>query len=396
VLSTLRDVLPRRNWDVHVLSLTSRDGRLAKAMGGGPLDAVDLPEPPTLAGGVLAKLANLTRTLTYARRHSGVVADSLADVAALPTEGPVLLQTVSPNLLPLVGRVGERLGLPIVWDMPNTVGDVGRLGLNRRFYDRLCRRHDVLPLANSRHTADSFRPGEAVDIVQPMTDEQRFDPRLVPGARAELRRELDIADDAPVIGLVTRLTADKGAHLAIDAVTRVNRDLAQPFHLLVVGEGESAFLDEVRRRATEADGRVHVLPATDEPRRIWAACDIGLNSRVSAEPFGLSVIEAMMMGCPVVAHGFGGPAETVADGVTGWLAPQSDPPRLADALTEAFARAAAERAKWPRMARAARARTLRCYSARVLSQKYVRLAAAHARAAAASAKMRTPEAADPA
>ena len=53
---------------------------------------------------------------------------------------------------------------------------------------------------------------------------------------------------------------------------------------------------------------------------------------VQAEPFGLVVLEAMAMGCPVVATAIGGPLSIVADGETGFLVPPGDAVALADKL----------------------------------------------------------------
>ena len=64
--------------------------------------------------------------------------------------------------------------------------------------------------------------------------------------------------------------------------------------------------------------RLHFAGLVPDPERYYDAIDIAVNSRITPEPFGLSVVEAMMMGRPVLVHALGGPAETVVDGVTGW------------------------------------------------------------------------------
>jgi glycosyltransferase involved in cell wall biosynthesis len=55
------------------------------------------------------------------------------------------------------------------------------------------------------------------------------------------------------------------------------------------------------------------------------------------EPFGITPLEAMACGRPVVATAVGGLVDTVADGVTGDLVPPRDPARLGEVLAALLA-----------------------------------------------------------
>lgn len=149
--------------------------------------------------------------------------------------------------------------------------------------------------------------------------------------RAVLRRELGLPD-VPVIGVFSRIARWKGQHLALDA-TAV---LPGVYCLLVGGPlfGEDAYDAELRRRADElgiAD-RVVLAGDRDDARALMRAVDVCVHPSVLDEPFGLTVIEAMSGGLPVVASRRGAPAEIITHAVDGMLFDPDDPDALPTAL----------------------------------------------------------------
>lgn len=87
-------------------------------------------------------------------------------------------------------------------------------------------------------------------------------------------------------------------------------------------------------------GRVHMVGFQPNPYAWMArAAAFALTSDWEGLPQVLA--EAMLVGCPVVAHACpSGPDEMIADGTTGWLAPYEDEPALAAALKDALTRPA--------------------------------------------------------
>ena len=127
-------------------------------------------------------------------------------------------------------------------------------------------------------------------------------------------------------GLVAfgRIHPDKGTHEAIEIARRTGRRLT----ICGIVQDEAYFAERV---APHVDGdRVVYLGSVgpaDRPRILGGAAAL-LHPIFFDEPFGLSVVESMVCGTPVVAYRRGSMAEVVDEGVTG---------RLVQTLDEAVA-----------------------------------------------------------
>jgi glycosyltransferase involved in cell wall biosynthesis len=143
-------------------------------------------------------------------------------------------------------------------------------------------------------------------------------------------------------GIVCRLTRWKRVHLAVQAAAMARVEL------VVVGDGEERGRLEGLSRSLNASVRFvgHVV----DPRPHIADCDV-IVSTADREPLGLSVMESMSMGRPVIACDAGGIPEIVSDADTGMLV--RDPTIAAFAQALIAARDAPERtAEMGTMARA--------------------------------------------
>lgn len=160
---------------------------------------------------------------------------------------------------------------------------------------------------------------------------------LAPGAflrdtndGANVRAEWGVPTDAPLAGVVGRLTEQKGHTYLLDAFAEVIRALPSAC-LLVVGDGE--LRSALERQATRLGlhGNVTFTGRREDVPRIMMALDVLVMPSLW-EGFGLVLLEAMAAGKPVVASRVGAIPEIVADGETGLLVPPRDPESLARAL----------------------------------------------------------------
>lgn len=354
----------RRGHHASVVGLTGDAlGRQCEALGA-ESHTLDTGPPPSLAGPWHRKGRNLLALRRYVRRAAPRIAATLQNARI------DVVHVLWPNTLGLGAAVADRLGARCVWEMPNVIGAASPVRLSRWAYQWRCWRDNVVVLANSAYTATTFgRAPVRPRVMHLGIDEQRFDPaRIKPVPRSDL----GIPDRAVVLGIVARLDPSKGQDRVLAAMTALLRDASQQhdLHLLLLGGAtDSAYAQSLRDLAaqTAAQHRLHLLGEVEEPQRYYAAMDVAINARVDPEPFGLSVVEAMMMGQPVAAHALGGPAETVIDQHTGWHVPD---PSVA-AWTEALRRVVADRPRWPAMGQAARERALEHFTLEAQAKRYL-------------------------
>ena len=135
----------------------------------------------------------------------------------------------------------------------------------------------------------------------------------------------------PVILGVGRLVEQKNFPLLIQAVAEVRKE--RRVRLMILGEGEER--EALTRRAREMGlGDDFSFPGfLNNPFPYMAAADL-LALPSSYEGFGLVLVEAMILGTPVVAADSPfGPAEVLGNGRFGELSPVGDASILAGALT---------------------------------------------------------------
>jgi glycosyltransferase involved in cell wall biosynthesis len=181
-------------------------------------------------------------------------------------------------------------------------------------------------------------------------------PDPVPGDGAAVRQELGIDADAPVIGVVCELRAQKALEVLFEAAARLRVELPA-LKVLVAGDGpERGHLKaEVERLGLE--GTVVLLGIRRDVPALLDALDVAvLSSDYEGSP--LSVMEYMAAGKPIVSTRVGGVPELVEDGRDALLVEPRDP----EAFAEAVGRLLRDPAEAKRLGETARDRQRREYS----------------------------------
>jgi len=154
-------------------------------------------------------------------------------------------------------------------------------------------------------------------------------------AGGQLRAELGLGDDVPLIGIVARLVPIKAHEVFLEAAARLAADVPE-CRFLIIGDGERRAQLEMMARRPELAGRVRFLGWRSDLDRVYADLDVVvLTSRNEGSP--VSLIEALASARPVVATRVGGVPDVVEDGVAGLLVPPDDGIALAVAVRSLLA-----------------------------------------------------------
>ena len=151
--------------------------------------------------------------------------------------------------------------------------------------------------------------------------------------RDTVRQELGFAPEHVVVGTVSRLFAEKGHDVLLEAAAQL-RTRCPALRLLIVGTGDQLDVLEAQAESLGIRDRVvfagfyHDLPGA------LRAMDIFAQPSVLEEGFPTAILEAEVMGLPIVASDIGGTHETIDVGKTGLLVRPRDIAALAATLED--------------------------------------------------------------
>ena len=147
-----------------------------------------------------------------------------------------------------------------------------------------------------------------------------------------IRSRFEIPSATPLLMFTGRVRRSKGCETIIEALAPLSK---QEFAMIFVGTPKPADYDHrliaLARRLGIAD-RIHFTGFTPSARDLVAQATIGLQPSIVREAFGLSQLEFMQAGKPLITTDNGAQPEYVSDGVTGLLVPPANPARLSEAI----------------------------------------------------------------
>jgi len=133
-----------------------------------------------------------------------------------------------------------------------------------------------------------------------------------------LKKELKISKEKKIVGSISRLDWWKGYDLFLEVakkITEINNNIL----FLIAGDGpeKEKIIDFVEKY--NLSSKIIFLGFKKNIVEIINLCDIIVNLSTQPEPFGRTIIEAMLCGKVVVATNLGGPKEIIENGIDGFL-----------------------------------------------------------------------------
>src|SRR5688572_1295389 len=167
-----------------------------------------------------------------------------------------------------------------------------------------------------------------------------------PMSKELVRVSLGLAPDEKVVLQLGRMVPRKGVDNVIRGIRRLEADHGVRARLLVVGgetddpnDDQTPEMVRLRRIAFDegVDDRVRFVGRRNREtlKYFYSAADIFVTTPWY-EPFGITPIEAMACGTPVIGSAVGGIKFTVRDGETGYLVPPNEPDALAERLAHLY------------------------------------------------------------
>jgi glycosyltransferase involved in cell wall biosynthesis len=189
--------------------------------------------------------------------------------------------------------------------------------------------HKVITVSNAvkQYLVNARIPENKIVAIPTGVDLANFDPERYAG---DIRDELGLPRNVPLIGTVAILRYKKGHRTILDAIPAVLQEMPDT-HFVFAGDGPQA--SELRAIVSEKklSDRVHFLGLRQDIANVLKSLDIFVLTTLQ-EALGTAFLEAQAMGVPVIGTRVGGVPEALVEGETGLLVPPQDPSALAESI----------------------------------------------------------------
>jgi len=270
--------------------------------------------------GIISRLKKIIKTKDVRIVHSqGGRADFFARTAARISRVPILISSIAMMVEGYDVSI-LRKSLYVLMDRKT-----------ERWVDRFI----ILSEASRRTLIERHKiPPEKIVKIHNGIEIEEYHPDIkgVRNKKLELRRELGLKSDVPVIGAIGRLVYQKGFEYLVQAIPQVIKAFPEA-KFLIVGEGPlRRMLEELCERQKIKDNIIFAGFRSDI-KDILATIEL-LTMPSVLEGLPMVLLEGMAMAKPIVATRIDGITEVLENRETGLLVPAKNPHELAEAIIE--------------------------------------------------------------
>lgn len=220
---------------------------------------------------------------------------------------------------------------PMIWHMHDLI----KCNSVNKIFVRLSSKFSKTIIATTQVMKDSLilcgADEEKIEVVYNGIDPAQYDVTKVDKIR--FKRELGLSPETALVGIVGQLTPWKGHREFLQAASITIRELPD-VRFLIVGDSrlgdDNTYCQQLEDWVMELGLKDSVIFTgfRKDIDNVIGSLDILVNASWS-EPFGMTIIEAMAIGVPVVATKAGGVSEIIDDGINGMLFDVGDTEQLA-------------------------------------------------------------------
>ncbi|MCE5170169.1 glycosyltransferase family 4 protein [Paenibacillus profundus] len=264
-------------------------------------------QPCLLFYSMVLPSANLHAELEHVRQHSewDAVVRLLADLRP-----DIVLTNTAVHALPALAA--KSLGIPVLWQINEAIADnaftSNAVSLIRMFSDGIIGVSETTLALFRRYVAEPHVP---VYVLPPSWHMDSLEPERWSELRARKRYELNLSPAHRLIGYISSaIYANKGLEHFLHMALQVSERVKDARFVVVGAPADETYFKTCKDKVKSAPAnRFHFIHFVSSIQSIYPAMDIVVIPSLAPEGFGLTALEGLVFGKPVVAYGSGGLAE---------------------------------------------------------------------------------------
>ncbi|MFB9330231.1 glycosyltransferase family 4 protein [Paenibacillus aurantiacus] len=234
---------------------------------------------------------------------------------------------VNTTVHPLPAIAAKMLGVPVIWSVMEAIRFTPHTANSAALIEHCA---DLVVGISEATLAPLRTPGLLPKsiIIPPSWNPDALHPESWPELRAIRRADLGVADHQKLVGYISASIFDaKGLDHFMQMAVEVSERFPDALFLIVGNPTDPAYFEQCLERARSRDlmGKFRWIRFEENVETIYPAMDITVIPSIEAEGFGMTALEAMVFGRPVVLYGAGGLAEIAgATGNSAYMARPGD------------------------------------------------------------------------